>query len=66
VFVGQTAPSEGAAVSNNAKIERLDHYTLKIDGILVTANADQEKRIREMSQEEIQNFKTIMSGSESS
>jgi hypothetical protein len=53
-------------VSNNAKIERLDHYTLKIDGILVTANADQEKRIREMSQEEIQNFKTIMSGSESS
>jgi hypothetical protein len=53
-------------VSNNAKIERLDHYTLKVDGVLVTANEDQEKRIREMTPEQIQNFKAIMGGSDNS
>lgn len=66
VVTGLTEQLEVVPVSNEVKIERLDHYTLKIDGVLVTANADQEARIREMTPEQLQNFKTIMGGSESS
>lgn len=50
-------------MSNNAHIERLDHYTLKINhSLLVTANADQEQKLRDMDQEQIDNFIHIMGG----
>jgi hypothetical protein len=54
---------EGAIVSNNeAVITRIDHYTIKINGVLITANEDQEQRIRDMTPEQIQNFMHIFYG----
>lgn len=46
--------------NDQPNIVRLDHYTIKVDGILVTANEDQERRIREMTPEQLKNFKHIM------
>ena len=52
--------------NNEAVITRLDHYTIKVNGVLVTANEDQEQRIRDMTPEQIQNFTHIMGGGENS
>ena len=48
--------------NNEAVITRIDHYTIKINGVLITANEDQEQRIRDMTPEQIQNFMHIFYG----
>ena len=43
-----------------ATIERLDKYTIYLDGNLVRLTPDQEDRIRLMTPEQLENFKKVM------
>ena len=44
----------------SADIERLDRYTLLIDGVWVTASEDQERVLRALSPEQLENFLRVM------
>lgn len=48
--------------SDKPIIIRLDTYHIKIDDFVVHATYDQERRIREMSKEELERFKRVMGG----
>lgn len=43
-------------------IERKDKYNISIQGTVVRANDDQERRIREMTSEQLERFQKIMGG----
>ena len=41
---------------NGASITRVDRYTLIVNGVRIRANEDQEQRIREMDDPQLQRF----------
>lgn len=42
------------------EITREDRYTIIIDGYRVRATEDQERRLRDMTSEQVQNFLRVM------
>jgi hypothetical protein len=48
--------------SPKPEIVRKDKYTIQIDETNVRATLDQETRIRQLTPEQLANFKTIMGG----
>lgn len=48
--------------SEDAPIERVDKYMIRLDGVLIRATPDQEQRISDLSIEERQRFARIMGG----
>lgn len=46
-------------MSSSVSIERLDNYTIKVNGKLITANQSQEDKIRAMTPEQVNNFLKI-------
>lgn len=41
-------------------ITRLDKYTILVDGHRVAASEDQERRLRDMTPEQLERFKKVM------
>lgn len=64
-YVGQHPGADGKAtrvsdLTRLGAVERVDRYSIQVDGFTVTANEDQEARIRAMDDEARSRFRTIM------
>ena len=44
----------------SAEVERVDRYTIRVNGFNIRATEDQERRIREMDDEQIDRLVTVM------